>query len=138
MTTIDQCVRQIVLVRLASADPRTAYLIRSRIRRAILSCIALVAEETQASAPDIPGIYVAPADCQPACRQIVAICNRVYSYTRELCQPSESFDLRWEAGWHTLATDFDALEQLLLRWSVSGDIPRIPLARDGAPSVRGR
>jgi hypothetical protein len=113
MSAETRCLHLIEKVRDAADDPTAAYLIRSRLRRAILSCARMVAGEHGAPKPDIPGVFVAPAESTEADLEIVTLCNRIYEVARELCQPSESFDVRWEEGWGTLAGDLAQLHVAL-------------------------
>ena len=59
--TTEKCLKQIDYVVQAAADPSSAYLIRSRLRRTILSCARLVADASSAPKPDVPGLFVARA-----------------------------------------------------------------------------
>src|SRR4051812_2769842 len=90
----------IAAVRTAANDPRGAYLIRSRLRRSILACTRAVAEAEGLERPALPGHWISPT-CDDG-RRIVSLCRRIYHRSQVLCQPSESFDVRWEAGWGLL------------------------------------
>jgi hypothetical protein len=113
LAATDQCLRQVADLRAAAEDPSSAYLIRSRLRRAILSCARLVAHSTGAPKPDVPGVFLAPRGCSEVDSHVVTFCNRIYGIANELCQPSESFDLRWERGWQLLRKELDQLQCLL-------------------------
>jgi hypothetical protein len=41
------------------------------------------------------------------------LCRQIYQRAEHLCQPSESFDVRWEAGWHDLQHELAELESAL-------------------------
>jgi hypothetical protein len=99
---------KIAAVRTAAEDPRGAYLIRSRLRRSILACTRAVAESEGLKKPALAGQWVAPTD--PRARNVVALCRRIYDRSQTLCQPSESFDVRWEAGWSELQDELGQLE----------------------------
>jgi hypothetical protein len=114
MVSSDTCVKRIDNVVASAADPRAAYLIRSRLRRAILSCARLVAESHGSQKPELPGVFAAPPGAPPLDRRIIALCNRILLGARELCQPSESFDVRWEEGWALLSVEFDDLREALI------------------------
>jgi hypothetical protein len=105
-----RCLHLIEKVRDAAADPGAAYLIRSRLRRAILGCVRMVADDLGARKPDVPGHFVAPAGSSDTDREIFAVCTCIDGIARELCQPSESFDVRWERGWAILQRELDRLE----------------------------
>lgn len=113
MSAEERCLHLIEKVCDAADDPAAAYLIRSRLRRAILSCARMVAGEHGARKPDIPGVFVAPTGASDNDFEIVTLCNRIYEIARELCQPSESFDVRWKEGWATLQRELDQLHVAL-------------------------
>jgi hypothetical protein len=114
MTAEARCLQLIEKVRDAADDPAAAYLIRSRLRRAILSCARMVADKHGAPKPEVPGVFAAPASATEVDHQVVTICNRIYGIAHELCQPSESFDLRWQEGWAALQLELNRLEVMLL------------------------
>jgi hypothetical protein len=114
MTASEHCLTQIAAVRDAAEDPGAAYLIRSRIRRAILSCARMVAEAAGAEKPEIPGVFRSPPGCSNTEAEIIRLCNRIYGTARELCQPSESFDVRWGRGWQALSMELEQLQNALL------------------------
>jgi hypothetical protein len=122
MTSTEQCLTQIAGVFEAAADPRAAYLIRSRLRRAILSCARLVAQAAGADKPVIPGVFPAPSPSSRTDAEIIALCNRVYATARELCQPSESFDVRWESGWRALSVQLEQLQAALVRRRIPASV----------------
>jgi hypothetical protein len=95
-------------VRTAANDPRGAYLIRSRLRRSILACTRAVAEAEGFDKPALPGQWISPVSDNG--RKIVSLCRRIHDRSQTLCQPSESFDVRWEAGWDLLQGDLAELQ----------------------------
>jgi hypothetical protein len=100
-------------VREAAADPSSAYLIRSRLRRALLSCARTVAEMQRLEKPSLPGQWSLMPDAPAEIVAVVSACRRIHQQAKYLCQPSESFDVRWEAGWSQLRADLDQLEAAL-------------------------
>jgi hypothetical protein len=108
VTTVERVDEMIAAVRAAADDPRGAYLIRSRLRRSILACTRAVAEREGLPKPVLAGQWVTATDKQA--QDVVDLCRRVYDRAQVLCQPSESFDVRWEAGWRDLQTDLVELE----------------------------
>jgi hypothetical protein len=98
----------IAAVRTAAEDPRGAYLIRSRLRRSVLACTRAVAAAEGLERPALPGHWISPASDDG--RRIVSLCRRIHDRSQALCQPSESFDVRWEAGWGLLQADLTELE----------------------------
>jgi hypothetical protein len=99
---------KIAAVRTAANDPRGAYLIRSRLRRSILAVTRAVAESEGLEKPALAGQWIAPAD--ERARDVIALCRRIYDHSQVLCQPSESFDVRWESGWSELKEELTQLE----------------------------
>jgi hypothetical protein len=108
VSTTNGLLEKIAAVRVAAEDPRGAYLIRSRLRRSILACSRAVAEREGLPLPVLAGQWVTPADRRA--RRVVHLCRRIYDRSQILCQPSESFDVRWESGWRDLQNDLAQLE----------------------------
>jgi hypothetical protein len=106
--TVDDLQAKINAVRTAANDPRGAYLIRSRLRRSILACTRAVAASEGLEKPALAGQWVAPTDARAL--DVITICRRVYDRCQVLCQPSESFDVRWESGWSQLKEELAQLE----------------------------
>lgn len=109
----EQCLAQIDKIYEAAQDPAAAYLIRSRLRRTILSCARLVADAAGSNKPQVPGLFVVPQGASETERNVIQLCNRIYGIAGELCQPSESFDTRWEDGWALLSAELDRLRTQL-------------------------
>jgi hypothetical protein len=105
---------QLDSVYVAAADPRGAYLIRSRLRRVLLSCARAIAELQGLEKPVLPGQWVSTGT-DPSAEGVLKICRRIYQCSNHLCQPSESFDVRWEAGWAQLRDDLASLRDELGR-----------------------
>jgi len=104
---------RLAALRDAAADPRAAYLIRSRLRRALLTCAREVASRQGLERPMLPGQWAVAPDASAEIREVIALCRRVYQNSEHLCQPSESFDVRWEDGWRDLRTDLAQLENAM-------------------------
>lgn len=115
MTTAIEAIERLGALRDAAEDPGAAYLIRSRLRRALLSCARLVAEREGVQKPVLPGQWALSDDASEEARAALALCRRIYQNAAHLCQPSESFDVRWEEGWSQLQLDLEELEGLLHR-----------------------
>jgi hypothetical protein len=98
MTSIEQCIDELLAVRSAAADPKAAYVIRSRLERLGLSCHRAAAEQS--------------ADC-PDPRTLVHVTDALLDVSAAICRPSESLDARWEAGWAQIAPKLDELETIL-------------------------
>jgi hypothetical protein len=108
-----QCLAQIDKIYEAAQDPAAAYLIRSRLRRTILSCARLVADAAGTEKPQVPGLFIAPHGASEKECKVIQLCNRIYGIAGELCQPSESFDTRWEDGWVLLSVELGRLRTQL-------------------------
>lgn len=106
-------ISQLDAVRRAAEDPSAAYLIRSRLRRALLGCARQVAEAQGLQKPVLPGQWVLADTASPQLTEIVAICRSVHQRSLALCAPSESFDVRWEDGWRALSAELDSLQSSL-------------------------
>jgi hypothetical protein len=115
VSVLSESVERLAAVREAAADPRAAYLIRSRLRRALLSCARGIAERQGVEKPVLPGQWSLAPDAPAEICEIIALCRRIYQSSEHLCQPSESFDVRWEGGWLSLQRDLGQLEIALER-----------------------
>ena len=107
------CLRQLDAVKEAAADAHAAYLLRTRLRRSLLSVIRLVARREGLTEPIMPGVFDAPPDASPSAKAILEICNRTSVNSERLCQPSEALDVRWQEGWGVVVRDLDQLEHEL-------------------------
>lgn len=110
MNRSQSLIAQIDAVRSAAQDPGAAYLIRSRLQRALLACAREVAEVQNLEKPVFPGQWALSDPPQAELAQIVDACKRIHQRSKQLCAPSESFDVRWEEGWRLLSADLDRLQ----------------------------
>ena len=100
MTTNDYFLSLLDKVDEAGKDPEKAYLVRSRLRRAI------VALERGRRDQDGKGpLLAAPTELQ-------ALAKDLSSRVIWLCQPSEALDIRWKREWTTV---LEGVEQMR-RW----------------------
>jgi hypothetical protein len=106
-------ITQLDAVRTAAEDPGAAYLIRSRLRRALLSCAREIAQAQGLEKPVLPGQWKLAEDAAPELADIVAACRQIHQHSMQLCAPSESFDVRWEDGWRQLGEELDLLQRRL-------------------------
>lgn len=90
-----------------------AYLARTRLKRAILSCSRLVAEELDLPKPSFPNRLEIPDGSPSSIRHIADRCNRLSESADIVCQPSEPLDERWRSGWSEILADLNQLEQLI-------------------------
>jgi hypothetical protein len=107
MTTQQYCSKLLDEVEAAGRDPRTAYLVRTRLRRALVAL-----ERGRSDQPGTGLLEDAPRELQQLTRDLAV---RVVS----LCQPSESLDLRWKRDWQGVLTDVSRLQSWLAKESDS-------------------
>jgi hypothetical protein len=88
-------------VKEAGQDARLAYLVRSRLRRALLA-LERGRRGTDAPAP--------LADAPDEIRELV---KDLRARVVALCQPSEALDAGWREEWHIVVTDVERLETWL-------------------------
>ena len=106
MTTNQYCESLLEEVRRAGRDPDLAYLVRTRLRR------ALVALERGRRGEDANG----PAAEAPA--EIRSLVKSLASRASALCQPSEALDVRWKRDWSSVFQDVERLRV----WLASNDV----------------
>jgi hypothetical protein len=116
MHTKEDCLELIKSVREIADDPHSAYLLRTRIKRALLSTIRLAATYAGAEAPTLPRTFFLPSEAPQKSKEIVNACNNLLANTRRLCQPSEALDTRWNQGWASVLDDLGLIEEKLREW----------------------
>ena len=119
MISTQGCITLIDEVKEAASNPDSAYLLRTRIKRALLTASRLAAEAAGVEQPALPGSFTVPANAPIHASTIVELCNRLSVATRQLCQPSEALDTRWQEGWARVVNELDELKTLLRRWPAS-------------------
>ena len=107
MTTQQYCSKLLNEVEAAGRDPRLAYLVRTRLRRALIAL-----ERGRSDQPGAGVLEDAPRELQQLTRDLAV---RVVS----LCQPSESLDLRWKRDWQGVLADVSRLQGWLAEVSYS-------------------
>ena len=107
------CLSLIAKVRSNVAEPESAYLLRTRIKRTILSAARLAAEQLGTEAPLLPEAVESPPLSSGKPGAVLTSCNRLIARTRQLCQPSEALDSRWRQGWHEVLEELATLEKSL-------------------------
>jgi hypothetical protein len=91
-------IRLLEEIREASDEPAKAYLVRSRLRRALI------------------GLHRGFYDRQDAATLPGGVAERVERLEQvalRLCQPSEALDLRWKRDWAEMRRELEDLEALL-------------------------
>jgi hypothetical protein len=89
-------------VREAASDPEKAYLVRSRLRRALVAF-------NRGFYGDSNAALLAP--------ELQAAVRRIEQHALRLCQPSEALDLRWKREWSALSREIEQLEGQLERFA---------------------
>jgi hypothetical protein len=79
----------------------------------LLDCARQLADRQGLEKPVYPGQWAVDEEASEEIREIAAVCRRIYQRAELLCQPSESFDVRWESGWRRLNNELDDLRSLL-------------------------
>jgi hypothetical protein len=105
--------RDLQALRIAAEDLQSAYLVRTRLRRALLSVARDLARRESLPEPDMPGVYVIPDHASPQALRLAELITDIYQASDRMCQPSESLDARWRADWAELSEKLDELERVL-------------------------
>lgn len=110
MGDIAQCLQRIEQVRRAAADDRSAYLIRTRLHRMLMSTQNRVdaARRTHVVEQVRPG-----SDHSVHWDAVERLTRQIVLETRHMSQRSESLDDRWTECWRRLSAQLDELELLL-------------------------
>lgn len=119
MHTKNECLQLIKSVRDIASDPYSAYLLRTRVKRALLSISRLAAYHAGVETPMLPGTMSLPDQAPLRSRNLISSCNYLLSSTRKLCQPSEALDTRWNEGWATVIEELTHIEKQLMDWPES-------------------
>ncbi len=113
MSDREQCLALIRAVLDAAADPQGAYLIRMRLKRAVLKCQRTVAAELGMVRPESPCYLAVDRSASEWTRRVAQSSNVILGQAQALCQPSEALDVRWKLGWRRLDTALRELECLI-------------------------
>jgi hypothetical protein len=112
MHRVQQCLDRIGQVREAAHDLNSAYLLRTRTHRMLLSVQRLVAAEY--------GVEILrPAELEsfkntdPALRDVAELTNQLLGSSLHLSQRSAAFDRRWQQEWHDVESVLIRLETCL-------------------------
>jgi len=106
------CLKRIVQVREAAVEAHSAYLMRARVHRMILSIQRMIANEHGYDVTT-PGTLEIPSAASEAHRELARISNDIFLDSRLLTQRSAALDERWQRGWSSLSSKLDRLEELL-------------------------
>jgi hypothetical protein len=114
-----ECLQLIKAVQDVADDPESAYLLRTRLKRVLLSVSRLAAYHSGIKQPELPGMMPLPTEATHRSHKLIDTCNHLFAKTRKLCQPSEALDTRWNYGWVSVLRDLKILEQQLIEWPES-------------------
>jgi hypothetical protein len=115
----EQCVNQVKQLIEAWTDESHAYAYRSRLGRAVLSCLMLVAKDLKISSPKTPQLFQPPPEAPSILASIIQSCNKIWELGRVLSQPSEPLAERWNSGWSELKKELVLLYSHLQSYSSS-------------------
>lgn len=113
MNTRARALRQVAQLTQTYVNPDSAYVARSRLKRALLSALQVAAEEAGASGPHVPGPFRLPEHASAEAKKVVVTCNEIWTTSESLCQPSEALDVRWTEGWSKVMKKVAYLEECL-------------------------
>lgn len=102
-------------VREAAEDIDSAYLLRVRLHRMLLSIQRGLAAEI-GLVIRVPGIIDLTPDTNGADRRIIELCNSIILDSAHLSQRSESLDVRWQKNWRNLEASLDSLYDEILSY----------------------
>ncbi len=117
MHTKKECLQLIDSILKVAEDPSSAYLLRTRIKRMLLSTSRLAAHYAGVEPPTLPRNVTLPNEASPQSHNIIESCNNLLVETKKLCQPSEALDTRWEKGWAVVIDELKGLQRQLVDWS---------------------
>src|SRR5688572_2920236 len=98
MPTQTECLRLTAIAKASAADPETAYVLRTRLKRVIMAAAELACAHVGVQEPVMPEDIHQIRIAEPKWADIVRLCSALLLKTRTLCQPSEALDSRWKAG----------------------------------------
>jgi|GEM_PF-1747571 len=114
MPTLDDCLVLISCAKASAKEPESAYALRTRLKRTLLSTGQMAAECAGIAEPLMPEDVQRMHIENPKLSEILRICVSLLGKSRALCQPSEALDSRWRLGWVGVCQDLDLLEIQLL------------------------
>ena len=115
MHTNRDCIDLIERVLDAAGDPASAYLLRTRLQRSILSATRLAASQVGIEVPELPDVDVVAEQVTGEAAEVLASCSRLRGITEHICQPSEALDTRWREGWSEVKVELKCLCEVLER-----------------------
>jgi hypothetical protein len=113
MPTLERCLSRIDEVLATAENPKSAYLLRTRLQRTLVSTSRLVAQMFDIPEPKGPSLLSVSEHQPDQLREIVIIMNDLVEESRHLAQQSECFDERWIAGWTRIEEGLTKLRTLI-------------------------
>lgn len=112
MLQTEHSIRRIAQVREAAEDVGSAYLLRTRLHRMLLSIQRGLAVDLGISVK-APCLLEVMPDATGTNQRIIELCNSIMLESKHLSQRSESLDARWQDSWLALQTKLCLLEEEL-------------------------
>jgi hypothetical protein len=97
-------------VREVADGPHSAYLLRTRLNRLLLSLQRQIAKDSTVPI-SVPVVDLMASDA--AVQPIADLCNEIVTESSHLSRRSEALDERWKSSWAVLRTQLETLEALL-------------------------
>lgn len=113
MLTAATSLRRLAQVRDAAEGVRSAYLLRTRLHRLLLSLQRSVASELDLVVLK-PCHLEVNEEADPDVRAIIELCNVILRESAHLSQRSEALDERWESAWVGLRERLALLEAIIV------------------------
>jgi hypothetical protein len=112
MHRVQKCLDRIGQVREAAHDLESAYLLRTRTHRMLLSVQRLVAAEYGAEILR-PTALESSRNTDPRLKDLAEVTNQLLQSSQHLSQRSAAFDRRWQQEWQDVECTLERLEACL-------------------------
>lgn len=110
---MNHSLRQLRDLQEAALDAESAYLIRTRLSRLLLSCARELSAAAGRPKPELPIIVSPLPNKLEWSSQVANVCNRLLVSARRLGDHSEPLDERWQRSWNFISSDLAELLSLL-------------------------
>jgi hypothetical protein len=107
------CITRIDQVLEAAENPASAYLVRTRLQRMLVSVGRSLARDFDVTVKAPTELQV-PEGASHEFHKAIVLLNELVAESRHLAQRSESLDARWREGWSRLRTRLVELRRLLV------------------------
>jgi hypothetical protein len=112
MSLHDRCLVRIDEVRQAATDPRSAYLMRTRLQRMLVTVARSVATDVGLGLYG-PEFINVTSDASARTKRIAELCNCILPESQHFSQRSEALDARWHKSWESIGRLLDDLQRAL-------------------------